>query len=413
MQYSLKGEEQLVGILPSHIFGSIPFLSEKTGPPNNKTGREVYLLSSNIRNKFDPNSPREKLLSPSGYLINSFTTTEPYPSNIYAANNMKSDFGSSGGAYMDLSTNKAIGVFSGEEDIPGKAIGKAIGQKIPDEISDLIANRRKRIDPRIYPEPKPNPTFNPSLPNPFLAREYKGINFEPKVLSCPEGHVAAGVIASTVTRRGKDIANLGMIGNLGLICLPYTRDLSVYQSYGNGFIRSQISQFDHATVISGGSLDTKLTPTNNMLFDEYFASHRSPGFATIFSGWFTGKPQSFAMCPPGYFLRGLNILPGIDGASRSTIIRAILSLECRRGDFNSSADFTRTPRIPMGAENVKVTPENPILTRNCVEGFISGMKVFAGDITYGFEFNCKSPHSSIKTIVPKKEKKWGTVTPVP
>ncbi len=370
--YMIYGQKQKIALLPSHLYGSVPFFSEKYAntPYYKRIGRPVYALSVNRR---ITGGAIENLLSPDGYLSYP-PINEPSPSHSLTALGLHLKGGSSGGALMDLRANEALGVYS-------RNVGPYdTSDMIPDDVWRLVHYRRPYSDPLERSEHllfgTPHPSFNFKRPPSSWSRRFGPIGsalFSVEALSCPPNYAAAGIIASTVTRPGEHAGADSMIGNLGMICLPYRQRNAMYP-------------FDYATVIAGGSFDTNILPISKMNFDDYYSKIRSvgtPDMSLRFSQ--AGIPQSFAMCPPGYYLRGIHALPGFDRASRADIIRQIYQLDCRRADFGR--DYRRRPRIGMGGSRF-TRVSSPT---SCIWGFVSGMRVYKGDITYGFELDCKIP----------------------
>jgi len=175
------------------------------------------------------------------------------------------------------------------------------------------------------------------------ANKFKGTDREikQKVLRCPNGFFAVGIIGSTLGNT---------VGRFGLICMPLV-DLSLSPSN---------YPFEKAVVVSGGSLDTGSEVSENVPFNDYITNVMSWGVlgppqkifveSTGHGGnvGFTFEQlkgrtvvqQNFAMCPPGFYLSGLTGYHGkFQEDGNQQLLGAIESLKCINPYDNTVVDW--------------------------------------------------------------------------
>jgi len=194
---------------------------------------------------------------------------------------------------------------------------------------------------------------------------------------CPNGFMAAGVM-------GLKTPNTGQLGNFGLVCLPFSMDY----------------QFEKALVVSEGSRyigrrKADKIPLDITLNEEVI---RSP------STGFELYQQSFQMCPPRYFMRGISLGEGGELVSFGTGrlganygFSGISALHCENVAGNRNIDIQ--PRTGLGKLGVK--SNNDLFaqlpkTLMCPKGFyISGFDSFVDPYTGATSFiriRCQDVH---------------------
>ena len=365
--FSFKSFDSLVNdenftLLPSAIYGSVPIdILQKI-----KVGEEYSVISFNQRAQDVGHikKPLHMLYSPSGKI----ESVDPLGS-YFQGRGAYFFPGSSGAPAIDPVSKRALGIASFQ--------WFNIGTLDTDEFTTIPGRLFKYLDPWPFHSFSSNVNVLGSVKN--SNRVGKGKANSPVSLSCPRGYAVAGLVASTISDR---ITPRFFIGNLGLVCLPFSRDY----------------QFEHAVVIAGGSVDTSekssgpigQTSRQSMPFDVYMVEHFTSGGLRIPPKKSTRsllmKPQSFQMCPPNYFLQEVSVQERFRQGSGLGYIQTVHGLECRRFD-QTKKSYPVKPRLPMGDR--RFTNLSKV---QCPAGsFVTGMNIWVDQYTNAFEFKCSEP----------------------
>lgn len=349
VQYRLFGIDEKISLSINDLFGSIS-PAPKSTTFHKTIGREVYGLSVNKRNS---NEREGVLLSPDGKITHTSNRDFAHPLHIIK--------GSSGGPIIDFSTNTAIGVHS------WSAITKHAAN-LPKRMYSTLSDIGTGYTDKFLPYKILSPTYGIIIRNSSYQGGTQGSLHK---LRCPFGTLAAGIVGSTIEGNSLD-----WVGNLGLICLPFTDQYA----------------FESATVVAGGSIDTRLGQTS-MTFDRYIStvlSNQAPFRQFIDADFFGStlrfynllKEQQFAMCPPKYYLKGIWSLPG--RAAGLTLIQSVRALVCER--YDKSVTMLQPISPPIGSK----TGGNFAGPVYCPPGFmVDGIDIRSGWYTDGYRLRCR------------------------
>lgn len=263
-----------------------------------------------------------------------------------------------------FANNHAIAVHSGT--VPGGPGGSYFPMESM-KFTDL------NIQPRI--------DFGFSYPEITIAtnvgRQSTGID---KILSCPNGYAVAGIVGSSVSfgiNRSNQLESRKntsvQVGNLGLVCMPYGHPLL------------HAINFSRAGVVASGSIDVAiLNPffkisrslnlgqvlTSEMVplsvyMNEYLSTYNpepreyvcGADIHNYRSRKRVSYQQNLTMCPPGYYVRGIQI------AHANSIVSRISSIQCRSWD---GMDFLWR-ETDVGRNNL---PTNNFTTLDCGSGSV-------------------------------------------
>ncbi len=386
--------EEELQFLPSFAWGTIPLMNEadrKNCPSFGPTlgveprcpgpggfrnvkivpTRKIYILQSQEAEVYG--NKKQTLLSFDGEVAKEFL--EGNQQKTFVGKDLYWEKGSSGGAILDLLTNRATGVLSEWAPFMGNVFHPNAGVRttlVSKNTDDTIARDAKEVyDPERYPH------FSLCLSNLFANAMRSSVS-EPTefdTLLCPRGMVAAGVLGS----RGR--SDRDRMGNFGFVCIPF--------GGGSSFGARQYL-FDQARVIATGSRDTGRglfrrvgsQPTDGEKFDTYINEVvvrqdlnqrlRDLGFArNVFAQGVTIErtTQSFSNCPPNYYLNGM--LVEFDSFQRPMLKRVPL-LFCENAD-QSRLHIREVPQGPDLLGGVSSDGEQLKLIR-CPPGcFIKGL----------------------------------------
>lgn len=380
--YSLSGHQEHVQLLPSHIFGHIPIVANEIKkkfklPPATRVSEPINppVQAYHIGMAFDNDKPigmKKDGLFLSPDFIHS--VGRPIGWTDYAYGYTISGWtrlGVSGSPLLDTQ-NQAIGIIdslTGANDFPENALAFT-GREV---VYDSLFAKNATV-PGLVKHAYIEPSLTSGLSH-VVPRSTQ------ESFTCPYGYASAGIIGSSIRYAPKTLfpnASLpdepNAIGNLGLVCLPYAPQgslnlLKVPHPYlprmkfrsdpeGSGtkdsyqpIIPTPLYQFDHARVVSGSSIDTGFSIQNSYNFDVYLNSNLSSGrFDKSYTFGTTGQQQSFAMCPPGYFLDGIMF------SHHGIIMERVILLRC----INPTTKwvFIRKPRQPIGASDSQISAKN-------------------------------------------------------
>jgi len=325
------GSTSRVQIAMGDVWGRVPVRDFDPG-----RSRPGYALSVNARCN---ESLNHVLLSP-GVVTRAHSSCLPGYSECFDSD---ADLiaGSSGGPYFDSTFQQVIGVNHAEPSL-GNACSVSFG-------SNTIA----RLGPTVIEHTTTRPaggwpddlrTSNPTA----WAGGTGGITH---VQPCHPGMLVRGLVGSTS-------AAPGYVGNLGIVCQPHVWPGS--------------SGLHSAVVFAPGSHDTNFALRRGEPFHEYFASVRS-STAPVHG------EQTLALCPTGFYLRGLHLRAG-------NSIDRILMLECA-SEFNATRTLTLPVQEHIGY--LGVSPGGQPRVLRCGPGaYVSGMTIRAGWHTDAIQLQC-------------------------
>lgn len=248
------------------------------------------------------------------------------------------------GAVLDTKTNRALGVIGKEKHL--FHIPYARSNFIPFGKLHYGQLDKSRITSLLFHQHTIRRISRPWVGGPG------GVE---KRLECPFGFVAAGIIGTTIKDQ---FYPQGVIGNFGLVCLPFD-SIARYQ-------------FEYATVITGGSKDVPVV-AKNAPFNEYITRVLPHDPTTT-----RNRQQNFQMCPPGFYLKGLRY------ASSGRVMESVYALRCERWDKGESA--IRMHRIGFGRES----SSQQRLDSECAPGyFVDGINIRSGWYTDAFQLQCR------------------------
>lgn len=319
-------------------------------------GTDVYVVSVNKRGN---ESVRNVLLSPDGEVTDSVDgcTNNTFYDNCFEHDADTMD-GSSGGPIFRRSTNAVFGLVHG---------------KMGDDFDTCSAYRTTTNYGAYLPAQS-------SLPHSLIEQDsigwasnqanspwVGGNGGSQRVLDCPSGYRAAGIIGQT-HRLDPEFSR--RVGNFGLVCVPFVRDNS---------------QATRATtfwkVVVGGSYDTDFQ-VGTFDYDSYLNEVLTPLQGNGTNVPFLQQQQAVTMCKPGYFVTGVTVQSG-------TYVDRIESIECthharvgcdvvslRRG-IGSRTSTLRTTRCPAVSGSTLV-PDRAA----------RGIVIRSGWVTDGFALRC-------------------------
>ncbi len=306
---------------------------------NPSSGRPAYALSVNT---VCDSQVRQVLLSPgetrpgtgclSGYSACFDTTADGIA-------------GSSGGPFFDRTFEQVIGVNSAEPfagnacQVSGSSQNNTIARLGPTVIAATASRPASGWPDSLVVSPSP----------PRIGGTGGVLWDEP----CPPGMLVRGLIGSTAP-------NTHYVGNLAIVCQPYSLP-------GRRGLHS-------AVVFSPGSQDTGFTVARGEPFHDYLARTRT-------STWEAEGLQTLALCPPEFFLRGVQ-------AKSASYVNRIVGLECVH-----YGDLRRTLTIPLSQDigYIGISQDGQASTSRCGTGaYVSGMSIRAGWNTDGFQLYCRT-----------------------
>jgi len=329
-----SGTLERVEIPMGDLWGRVPVREY-----NPASGRPAYALSVNT---VCNNTTQQVLLSPG--TTRSSTGCLPGYSACFGTN-ADALPGSSGGLFFDQTFQQAIGVFSSEP-FEGDACRVSNSGK---------SNDIARLGPTVVAATASTPAGGwpdnllPSASPPRIG----GTGGIASVQSCPPGMLVRGLVGSTAPSNG-------YVGNLGIVCQPYTLP-------GRRGLHS-------AVVFAPGSVDTDFAVARGEPFHEYFASVRTNTSAPE-------QQQTLVLCPPDFLLRGIRTTSG-------SFVNRIVAIECAHHAAQSRA-LTIPLREDIGF--IGTAPGGNAYTSRCgMSAYISGMTTRAGWHTDGFLVHCRA-----------------------
>ena len=255
--------------------------------PNKKANDPIYQLGVNTP---FPSSGFQTLLSPSGHIQQSQIGCLDDYQNCFSYLGADARRGHSGGPILDTNKHVVFGVFHGmtwtnpNEDgtsYQGYAEDGSEGHNIGTYLDAIAVNLSTK-------PPVTRPVGATTQPTTWYGRQRTGPSRWRWAGTCPPNTMAAGIIGNTFHYPANPKFD-GRLGNLGLICLPHTDEFNTH--------------FDRGVVVSPNTLVIEQQhPTDGMDFNTYVNEVYGYRFDTN-----VYERQHVAMCPPGYYMRGMSM----------------------------------------------------------------------------------------------------------